>query len=344
MSLTILVLTIIVGVILSMSQKKQNATTISEFKIEPIPERNVYVGAWVGGFYDNDKKELDTTVLKKFEQDIGKKVAFANIYSEWAYLANESLLVTLRSISSNGWTPIISSNPYFFEGCEKQDDESLYKTIASGSCDEFLREVAQNLRSYKKPIFLRFAWEMNLPDMYWSVDKTHSTPADFRAAWRHFHDIMEEESADNVLWVLSFNTSSAKTTPYRDLYPGDSYVDWVAIDGYNWGNTHDWSAWTDFNGVFRNSYNELIALTDKPVMLSEVNSAPTGTGGDKARWLHDMLAVQIPAKFPGVSAFVFFNEEKSAGEKVDWRMEISDAYTSVLKKDLQLSFYKSVYP
>jgi hypothetical protein len=75
-----------------------------------------------------------------------------------------------------------------------------------------------------------------------------------------------------------------------------------------------------------------------------VNSSPTGTGGDKAKWLHDMLTVQIPEKFPSVEAFVFFNEEKSAGEKVDWRMEISESYTNVLKKDLNAPLYKSVYP
>jgi hypothetical protein len=167
MSLTILVITMLVGGYLTMTKKTQHATNVSEIKLDPIPQRNVYVGAWVGGFWENDEKKLDTTVMTDFEKNIGKKMALVNIYSEWAYLADPSLLVQLQEISSNGWTPIISANPYFFDGCPKKEYESLYKTIASGSCDPFLREVAQNLKTYEKPVFLRFAWEMNLPDMYW---------------------------------------------------------------------------------------------------------------------------------------------------------------------------------
>ncbi len=313
---------------------------ISPISLSPTMERKVLVGAWVGGFWDNDTKKLNTQPVTVLESEIGKKFAIVNIYSEWAYLANPKLLISLNTIADNGWTPIISANPYFFSECPR-GNANLYKTIASGACDKFLTDAANNLKSYQKPILFRFAWEMNLPDMYWSVDKENSTPQDFILAWRHMHDIFQKESVKNVQWVLSFNTSSDSTIPYAKLFPGDAYIDWVAIDGYNWGNTHDWSKWTNFNGVFRNSYNELTSLTEKPVMLSEVNSSPTGTGGDKAVWLHDMLAVQVPNNFSQVGAIIFFNENKSSGEKVDWRMEKSPEYLSVLKKDLQLPLYKS---
>lgn len=307
------------------------------------PGRAVYTGAWVTNFWDNKSKTLNTSNLKDFEEKIGTKVAIANIYSEWAYLSNPRLIPQLEEISSNGWTPMISSNPYFFDGCLKQS-ESLYKTIASGSCDEFLKAVTLNLKSYQKPLFFRFAWEMNQPTIYWSVKYVKSEPQDFVNAWKHFHQIMKAQNTDNVIWVLAFNTRNSVSTPIAQLFPGDEYIDWVGIDGYNWGNTHSWSGWQTFNSVFSKSYEELIALTDKPVMISEVNSAPSGTGGDKTDWLKDMLNVQIPEKFPKVEAVIIFNEDKSEDEKIDWRMEKSPEYISILKQSLKNSLYKSSYP
>jgi len=322
-----------------MSSKGQNNYPVSSIKTQP--RSAVYLGAWVQGFWENDTKTLNTSVLSDFEEAIDTKMALANIYSEWEYLENKSLITNLNTISKNGWVPIISSNPYFFKDCP-EDDKSLYATIASGECDEFLRAAGKNLKSYNKPVFFRFAWEMNLPDMYWSIEKTSSTPEDFVNAWRRIYRIWEEQKVENVVWVLSFNTSHAKTVPYKDLYPGDEYVDWVAIDGYNWGDSHDWSGWADFNGVFRNSYNELVAVTEKPIMLSEVNSAESG--GDKAKWLDDMLSKQIPESFPAVEAIVFFNENKQDGESVDWRIEKSEKYIDAVKKGLSNKLYKRSYP
>lgn len=301
----------------------------------------VYIGAWTEGFWDNDTKKLNVSSLKEFESKLRQKMALANIYSEWSYLDNEELIGNLSEISQNGWTPIISSNPSFTEGCE-DIGKSLYETIAEGNCDEFLRAVGRNLAQFQGAVFLRFAWEMNLPDMYWSVDKVKSQPQDFVNAWRRFYELVEEEGATNVSWVLSFNTSSPKTIPYAELFPGDNYVDWVAIDGYNWGTAQSWSKWTTFEGVFRNSYNELRRITNKPIMLSEVNSAETG--GDKSKWLEDMLTVQIPSNFEGIEAVVFFNENKAEGENVDWRIEKSDEYIAAVENGLKLKLYKFNYP
>ena len=51
------------------------------------------------------------------------------------------------------------------------------------------------------------------------------------------------EGVHNVEWVWAPNAESAPglfdvSSPnnWRHYYPGDSYVDWVGIDGYNWGD------------------------------------------------------------------------------------------------------------
>src|SRR5688572_10252683 len=73
------------------------------------PPKAIYIGAWVGGFWDNEEKKLNITPLKGFEKNVDKKMAIASIYSEWEYLANKELLNDLNTISDNGWVPMISS-------------------------------------------------------------------------------------------------------------------------------------------------------------------------------------------------------------------------------------------
>jgi beta-mannanase len=38
-----------------------------------------------------------------------------------------------------------------------------------------------------------------------------------------------------VRWVWSPYVSCGNCTAFEKVYPGDAYVDWVALDGYNWG-------------------------------------------------------------------------------------------------------------
>lgn len=310
--------------------------TPSEEHLAVLPPREIYTGAWVGGMWDSKTKTLSISELTSFEQLLETKVAIANFFTEWTYLENPALVQTLSQLSDNGWTPMISSNPLFFDGCPKTQ-YSLYQTIALGHCDGFLKSAAANLRSFSHPVLFRFAWEMNHPDMWWSINKTESTPEEFVAAWRHIHDVFESEGADNVQFVLSFNTSSTRSVPYQELFPGDEYLEWVAIDGYNWGTAVEWSGWTSFEGVFDRSYQELTALSSKPIMLSEFGS--TDVGGNKAAWYDHALNVQIPYKYHQIQAVVFFNEDKSANEGVDWRLESSEETVVIVRAALRNKLY-----
>ena len=106
--------------------------------------------------------------------------------------------------------------------------------------------------------------------------------------------------------------------PLRDVYPGDEYVDWVGISGYNWGDTRTWSQWQSFLRIFDQSYEKLEALTLKPIMIAEVASAVSG--GDKAAWIRQAYFKQIPSGFPRIRAIVWFH----ANKENDWRVNSSD--------------------
>ena len=67
----------------------------------------------------------------------------------------------------------------------------------------------------------------------WSEQRNGNQPGDYVKAWRHVVDIFRSVGATNATWVWCVNTPDHITTPLTELYPGDNYVDWTAIDGYN---------------------------------------------------------------------------------------------------------------
>lgn len=307
-----------------------------------LPQRSIYLGAWVGGFWNNDTKSLDPIQMKKFEKEIGKKVAIANYYRGWDELDSPDVVSQLQTLNQNDWTPMVSANPYFSSKCDTSENENIYQKIANGECDTLIQNIANNFKAYKKPVFFRFAWEMNIDTIAWSIQSTYSTPPQYIHAWQHMHDIFTKTGAQNVKWVFAVNVEKSSSIPIASLYPGDMYVDWVGIDGYNWGNTQSWSKWESFDRIFGPTYIRLTQIApNKPLMLSEFNSADSG--GDKAAWLKDMLDGEIPLKYTKVDAIVFFNENKLSQENVDWTLEKSQKYVDTVKNALKNPMYKSSF-
>lgn len=313
------------------------SSTISPTKAAKLGNR-VYFGLWTQGFFDPGSQTLHPEVLRAVEQKVGKKAAIAHYYRGWELLDSPTLLVELRAIESNGWRPMISVNPYFFSRCESKG-LPLYKAIAEGNCDDFLHSAGKNLKQFGKAVFLRFAWEMNVSSMEWQIARTGSTNSDFISAWRRMHDIIYSESASNVLWVFCPDVANIE---YAQIYPGDPYVDWVGLDGYNWGTTQKWSSWQNFSQVFSQAYNQITKVAkNKPLMLGEVNT--TDKGGDKASWYKDMLAKQVLMNYPRIKAVVFYNEDRSEKENVNWLIDITPDSLRAFSESIKSQNYVSSF-
>ncbi len=286
-----------------------------------IPGKKIELGVWTEGLYDAQTRKLHPEKLIDFEKKTKKKYSIAHYYRGWESFTDFNLINEFDTLRRNGWTPMINANPYYFKECPYLD-VPIYKAIADGKCDKFLHSAGKNLSKVDKPFYLLFAWEMNNADLEWSVPYTRSSSQDFVRAWRHVHNIFEKEKAVNVIWVFCPNIPNVPQYSYQDLYPGDPFVDWTCLDGYNWGNTQSWSQWASFSGVFTSSYNLLSGIApEKPMLIGEVNT--TDQGGNKAKWYESMFNEEIPNKFPKIKAVVIFNENRSAQEKVNWKVDIS---------------------
>lgn len=203
-----------------------------------------------------------------------------------------------------------------------------YSDITDGSQDSYIRARAQAVKAFGSPVFLRPAAEMNGDWFDWGGAENGEDTAGFIRAWRRIHDIFASEGADNVSWVWSPNSesspggwASSSWNNWRNYYPGDAYVDWVGIDGYNWGSLPGGDGWLPVGGIMTPVFDDYASR--KPIMIAETGS--TESGGDKAQWIGG-LGTWVKAH-PAVKAVVWFDRTyTSTGH--DWAIDTSSASTA----------------
>lgn len=203
-----------------------------------------------------------------------------------------------------------------------QPDYQL-KDITAGNHDDKLRRWARQIKAFGKPVYFRPMCEMNGDWTSWAGNANGNAPSDFIPAWKHIYNIFQQEGASNAIFVWAPNrdgdTSNAYKT-YKTYYPGSEYVDYIGINGYNWGTmykTPTWtSSWQNFSQVFGPSYKIFTTYTSKPIMIPEM--ASTDVGGSKALWIKDAYW-QIKANYTRIKIVVWFNINK----ETDWRIHNS---------------------
>ena len=205
--------------------------------------------------------------------------------------------------------------------------------IAAGLYDGYLRRAADLARGLPFDVMIRFGHEMNGDWYPWS-----GQPAPYVAAWRHIVSVFRREGADNVKWVWSPNVDQG-SYPFAKYFPGDAWVDYVGLDGYNWGRSGvGVNQWQTLWQVFSSSYRQLTQLSSKPVIITEVSSSEIG--GDKAAWIRDGFLKTIPQQFPRVRAVVWFDRSMEQ----DWRVNSSNASLQAYRDVVSSSLYGGTDP
>jgi hypothetical protein len=185
--------------------------------------------------------------------------------------------------------------------------------IIDGSWDTYIKARAREFAAVGLPILVRWGHEFNGNWYPWGIANNNNDPSEYVRAYRHVHDLVQAAGARNVQWVWAFNNGSSPDEPYNDpaaAYPGDRYVDWVGIDGYNWGFGPSWDPtgdhWTSFDDTIGAAYAKARAIAPhRPVMLGEF--ASTEDGGDKAQWFADMDARLRSGAYPALKLLTYFD-------------------------------------
>lgn len=266
---------------------------------------DVALGVFTSGLAQETGPALD-----RFASETGVMPKIAMYYRDWNEGWPTALIDprTIAPILARGATPMITWEP-FLSAAEGQP-ESAYTParIAAGAFDPYIWRAAREAARYGRPLLVRFAHEMN-GDWYPWAGRGGNSPADYIWMWRHVVSIFRGAGASNVRWVWSPNVEgSAEVQPFAAYYPGDAWVDDVALDGYNAAAVKG-SPWLTFSQVFAPSYQSLTRLTGKPLFIAE--TACSEEGGSKAKWI-TAIPSALRQQMPRVRALVWFNLDKEA--------------------------------
>ncbi|MCH8966254.1 MAG: hypothetical protein IID43_01120 [Planctomycetes bacterium] len=221
----------------------------------------------------------------------------------------------IDAIAKQGATTVVSLELWSWHGGRQG---SYLHAIETGEYDDFFRQWAKDAKADGRPVLLRFGFEFNGNWFTWSGD-----PKSYVAAWRRVHGIFAGVGANNVQWVWAPNIVSCPNTPENDMhryYPGDAYVHWVALDGYNFGDHHDkWHRWQSCEAIYGPTLKEFSTrYPNKPLIITEFGSAP-GKPGQRANWIRE--AFRFLQGFPQVKGAIWFNYDKRREGEPDWRID-----------------------
>ncbi|HLZ38348.1 MAG TPA: hypothetical protein VKP64_11490 [Mycobacteriales bacterium] len=260
------------------------------------PQQGLLFGAFVdSGASPTQPAAPDSqTVLKRFEQRLGRKLDLHRIFLRW-----DDPFTNAAADVARGRAPILSIRP------TRRDGTNLgWASIAAGSHDGDIAAQARAIADLGAPVFLAFHHE---PDFATGF----GTPAEYVAAWRHYVGVFRAEGVGNVAWTWTMAPSSFGSAPVGAgadaYYPGDDVVDWLALDAYNWygcapSKPTSWRPLGQVVGPFRT----WSLPHGKPLMLAEWGSSEDPADPQrKANWLRE--AMTTLAGWPEFKAVSYFH-------------------------------------
>ncbi len=255
---------------------------INKSETQPSVTWGAYTGNTLNSFYE-------------FEKKIGKKPDINAVFINWNDAFPKNIADPLKT---NGQTILIYWEQY---------GVSLDQ-VASGSTDSYINKFILDVKNYGAPVILVPLHEMNGNWDPWDGTIGTNTPDKIIIEWKHIHDLFTTANVTNVKWAWDVNNNSVPDTPKNSIsvyYPGDDYVDYVGVDGFNFGNP-----WENYDQLFSKSLTNLYVYK-KPIFIFSIASAD---GQKKAVWIKDALS-KIYGN-PKIVGWIWFNEDKER----DWRV------------------------
>jgi hypothetical protein len=312
-----------------------------EPELAPGPSSPVYWGATIGSQLTGSQAPWDMSAVAKFEEITQKPVSLIQFFQPFSNCGGTSCTfysfptTPLENVRQHGAIPVLSWSSQSIPSSLNEPSYQLSDLI-EGHYDSYIRGFATSAKAWGHPFFLRFNWEMNGNWFPWSEGVNGNSAGQYVAAWRHVHDIFTEVGATNVSWVWCPNVDWNSTMQsLGSLYPGDAYVDWTGLDGYNWGtNPATSGSWKTFAQVYRATYRHIVEnISPKPMMIGEVASSEYG--GSKGTWIREMLA-KVPTEYQKIRALLWFDKFDSG---MDWPIETSSGATTAFAEGIQNPAY-----
>jgi len=168
-------------------------------------------------------------------------------------------------------------------------------------------------------VLIRFAHEMNARWTSWPW--VNQPPADYIAAWKRIVSRFRSLGVTNAEWVWSPNVISGSATDFSPWYPGDAYVDWTGLDGYNWGSVEN--VWYTFHEIFQNSIGVITALSPRGIIITETGCHSRGPHNESKGYWYSQMAAELKQNYPQLQGLINSHMiDQQDGEDAEWRVDM----------------------
>jgi len=207
--------------------------------------------------------------------------------------------------------------------------------IAAGGLDKYYRPLAVAMRDWgnqnkdtnglSAQVLFRLLPEMNGNWESYAPRTRGQTVAQFRAAWVHVVKLFRSVGASNVKFVWNPDRIYNGSTSVKSLWPGAAYVDWIALDGYNWADSKHGTITSPYQ-LLKNSVTTLRGFTSKPLMICELGS---NSYSGKPYFLSHMVSAMQSL---GAKGLVYFDLNQGTGH---WRVDTASTHLAAAKRAVQ---------
>ncbi len=209
------------------------------------------MGAYLqnSGLPDSNDRTLFDNHYQQFTNAMGAAPQFLDTYiddrqpqSSWVQNAGWLAYCLQTDSYANAMTQVIGI-PLFStaNGIGQYPDPQL-QDMAGGAYDDAIRGMVDQLTTSRTPgfegfktIYFRLGWEMNLPGT-WFAGQDQQTIADWVLAFQHVAVVLRQQAAaNNATALIVWNPGTVVwgvQNVTQVFYPGDSYVDVIAVDMY----------------------------------------------------------------------------------------------------------------
>ena len=271
---------------------------------------SIAIGAYIG---------WQPEAVSAFEAQTNTLLSLAAVSVHWG---NENQFPTgfKRVLAENGKTLVIFWNPMDYNRDIDDQDEFSYEHILTGEFDEYIEQFASDAREYGGPVILIPFEEMNGQWAPWSGVHFENGAELHKEAYRYI--ARQFINVPNVQMGWTVNSVSVPNTGENAIsayYPGGAYVDFVGVNGFDWGGRNGES----FDELFARPIATL-ATYQKPMYIF---SMATAEGEHKAEWITSMFESEVWDNRL-VRGFIWFDEDKER----DWRVASSEESLDAFRK------------
>jgi hypothetical protein len=257
------------------------------------------------------------------------------------YLWNEAWPTSYEArLKTDGTTLVMSVKSRLMNGTGVPWAEVAAAQPGSTRYNEMINWV-RKVRDYGVPVWFTFNHE---PEAAGNIDL--GTATDYLAAWRRWVTLFQQEGATNVkfMWIMtdqSFWLASSDRRAAARWYPGDAYVDGIAVDAYNWYNCRPGinNAWKSLRDIINPARLFWLNHTGEQFWVTEYASAEdAAVPGRKAQWYRDAQALFKTPDFAVTDGVMQF-EPPHPNSNCIWRPESSASALAAWQAWGQDSYY-----